>query len=91
MQNIQDKVKVVQGKAAVAWANWEAVNNSCREAFYTFMKATGGEGEAYARYTEACLNRDAYYAEAMEAAEDFWRQECNAEADNLYLHEGDRW
>jgi hypothetical protein len=80
MQDTQDKVKVAQDQAVAAWANWEAVNNSCREAYYTFRKSVGGEGEAYARYTEACLNRDAYYAEAMETAENFWRQECNAEA-----------
>jgi hypothetical protein len=80
MQDTQDKVKVAQDQAVAAWAKWVAANDSCREAYYTFMKAVGGEGEAYARYTEACLNRDAYYAEAMEAAQVYWRQDCHAAA-----------
>lgn len=82
MQEKYFKVKAAQDKAAAAWTKWAAANDACREAYYTFRKSVGGEGEAYARYTEASLNRDAYYAEAMEAAEDFWRQECNAEAVN---------
>jgi hypothetical protein len=78
MQDTQDKVKVAQDKATAAWTNWSAANDSCREAYYTFMKAESGLGETYARYTEDCQKRDAYYAEAMEAGEDFWRQQCNA-------------
>ena len=78
MQDTQDKVTVAKEQAAKAWAKWAAANDACREAYYTFMKQVGNEGEAYARYTEACQQRDDFYTEAVEAAEEFWRQDCNA-------------
>ena len=86
MQDTQDKVTVAKEQAAKAWAKWAVANDACREAYYTFMKQVGSEGEtyykayykAYTRYTEACQQRDDFYAEAVEFAEEFWRQDCNA-------------
>ena len=77
MQENYFKVKVAQDQAVAAWAKWVAANDSCREAYYTFMKAVGGEGEAYARYREECGKRDALYMEAMDAAANFWRKDCS--------------
>jgi len=81
MQDTQNKVKVAQYKAAAAWAKWSAANDACREAYQAWDRAdrhsAGREGAiAYARYNGACFQRDAFYADAVEAAEEFWRHEC---------------
>ena len=79
MQDTQDKVQVAQKQAAAAWAKWAAANDACREAYRAADGFVGGsydEAQAYKWYNEACEKRDAFYAEAVEAAEEFWRQEC---------------
>jgi predicted secreted Zn-dependent protease len=80
MQDTQNKVKVAQDKAAAAWAKWAAANDACREAYRAWDRADPNVGHeeaiAYAGYNGACFQRDAFYAKAVEAAEEFWRQEC---------------
>ena len=79
MQENQNKVKVAQDKAAAAWTKWAAANDACRESYRTADGFVGGgyeAAQAYKRYNEACKKRDACYAEAVEDAEEFWRQEC---------------
>ena len=79
-ENNQAKVKVAQEQVAEIWNKWAVANDACREAYYTFMKQVGGDNKAYykayTRYTEACQQRDVLYAEAVEFAEEFWRQDC---------------